>query len=109
MPVNEKTFGGKRRDRTEVIFDILSAAQKGATLTRLIYRVNLNYNILEKAYLPFLLKQELLEEKNGNPNTHYWTTEKGKVFLHHYRMLCEMLPSTDMKAKVAYQRFISSH
>jgi predicted transcriptional regulator len=72
---------GKRRDRLEVIKDILKVADNplGANKTRLVYMSNLNFNRLS-VFLVFLLEKELLE-KDGDDNV-YRITSKGREFLH---------------------------
>ena len=75
-----KILIGKRRDRLEVIEDILKVANnpRGANKTKLVYMSNLNFNRLS-AFLQFLLEKELLE-KNGEENI-YNITSKGREFL----------------------------
>jgi predicted transcriptional regulator len=72
---------GKRRDRIEVIKDILSVADnpRGANKTKLVYMSNLNFNRLS-TFLQFLLEKKLLE-KNEDENL-YNITVKGREFLH---------------------------
>jgi predicted transcriptional regulator len=71
---------GKRRDRLEVIKDILKVADSpyGANKTRLVYMSNLNFNRLS-VFLIFLLEKELLE-KSEDENV-YHITSKGREFL----------------------------
>jgi predicted transcriptional regulator len=72
---------GKRRDRLEVVKDILTVADnpRGANKTRLVYMSNLNFNRLS-TFLDFLLEKELLV-KNDEENI-YNITPKGREFLH---------------------------
>jgi predicted transcriptional regulator len=72
---------GKRRDRLEVIKDVLKVADSpnGANKTRLVYMSNLNFNRLS-VFLGFLLEKELLE-KDEDENI-YHITSKGREFLH---------------------------
>ena len=71
---------GKRRDRLEVVKDILKVADnpRGANKTRLVYMSNLNFNRLS-VFLVFLLEKELLE-KSEDENI-YHITFKGREFL----------------------------
>jgi predicted transcriptional regulator len=81
---------GKRRDRLEVIEDILKVANNpnGANKTKLVYMSNLNFNRLS-AFLGFLLEKELLE-KNGDENI-YIITNKGREFLRQLDKMGKML------------------
>ncbi len=81
---------GKRRDRIEVLRDILAVANnpKGANKTRLVYMSNLNFNRLTE-FLSFLLNKELIE-KNGEANT-YIISEKGRDFLKQLDQMEKML------------------
>jgi predicted transcriptional regulator len=72
---------GKRRDRLEVVKDILTVADnpRGANKTRLVYMSNLNFNRLS-TFLDFLLEKDLLvRNEEGNI---YNITVKGREFLH---------------------------
>ena len=81
---------GKRRDRFEVLRDILAVANnaKGANKTRLVYMSNLNFNRLTE-FLNFLMDKELIV-KNGDENT-YIITEKGRTFLKQLEQMEKML------------------
>jgi len=58
-----------RRSEIEIIGDILTLSLNGARKTEILYQANLSYTQL-KNYLPFLLKNNILEIKtiqhNGN-------------------------------------------
>lgn len=70
----------KRRDRIQIIEDILTAAEdpRGALKTHLVYRANLNFMRLEQ-YLTYLLENELLEVSGEDDR--YYLTSKGRNFI----------------------------
>jgi len=73
--------GGRkgRRNKLEIMVDILSVAIEGAKKTEIVYKANLNFKRAGK-YI------SLLEEK-GFIECNGWgfkTTEKGKEFLNNY-------------------------
>ena len=69
----------KYRRRFEIIADVISAAEKGAKKTRIMYFANLSYRLLKK-YLEDTVKVGFIRESNMG----YETTEKGKIFLEKY-------------------------
>jgi len=72
-----------RRDRIGIIVDILYAASKGASRTRIMYQSNLNFNRFEK-YFKELLDKGLIERLSiPGPNgcRLYKTTEKAREIL----------------------------
>ena len=70
----------KRRDRIQIIEDILTAAEdpRGALKTHLVYRANLNFMRLEQ-YLTYLLENKLLELSAEDDRYHL--TSKGRNFI----------------------------
>jgi predicted transcriptional regulator len=72
-----------RRSELEIISKILDLSKDGAKKTEILYYGNLSYMQL-KSYLNFLIKNNILEEKevrnNGNIHKLYKPTEKGLVF-----------------------------
>ena len=68
----------KYRSRTEIVSNILNAANGGATKTKIMYRAFLSYSQL-KEYLSVMVKNNLLESQEGTQT--YKTTEKGLFFL----------------------------
>jgi predicted transcriptional regulator len=80
---------GKRRDRLDVIEDVLKVANnaKGANKTRLVYLSNLNFNRLSD-FLGFLMEKQLLEKMD---DTNYTTTQKGREFLKQLEIIRDML------------------
>lgn len=81
---------GKRRDKLEIIEDLLETADnpKGARKTTLVYRSNLNFTRLEH-FLPFLLEKGLIELVEED--TVYMTTSRGRQFLKQLRDMQKML------------------
>jgi len=68
----------KYRSRTEIVGNILEAANGGATKTKIMYKAFLSYVQL-KEYLSVLIENNLLEYIDG---THkFKTTEKGLNYL----------------------------
>ena len=68
-----------RRQKYDIIADILTTAAMGTKKTRLVYLSNLNFTIL-RDYLDLLLTKELLEFSDEE----YCTTWKGFLFVEKY-------------------------
>lgn len=64
-----------RRNKYEIIGEILKIALNGANKTRIVYQANLNFKIINK-YLNLLLKQDFLRKIDNN----YHTTETGSEY-----------------------------
>jgi predicted transcriptional regulator len=73
----------KRRDKIDIIAEILTIAQDGLLKTQIMYRANLSFAQLNE-YLDFLTKIELLEIAKENRKTMYKTTNKGELYLKKY-------------------------
>ena len=69
----------KYRRRFEIIADVISAAEKGAKKTKIMYFANLSYRLLQK-YLEDTVKVGFIRVSNEG----YQTTEKGRIFLERY-------------------------
>jgi predicted transcriptional regulator len=81
----------KYRSRTEIVGNILEAANGGATKTKIMYKAFLSYVQL-KEYLSVLIENNLLEYLEG---THkFKTTEKGLNYLKMHNEIGELLHTT---------------
>jgi predicted transcriptional regulator len=84
----------KYRSRTEIVGNILDAANGGATKTKIMYKAFLSYVQL-KEYLSVLIENNLLEYIDG---THkFKTTEKGLNYLKMNNEIGELLQITTIK------------
>ena len=75
-----------RRNSLDICADILKVTQNGANKTRMVYKANLNFNIIKK-YIKRLTDSGLLESVDG----HFFATDKGSRFLAQYREFVEPL------------------
>jgi predicted transcriptional regulator len=81
----------KYRSRTEIVGNILDAANGGTTKTKIMYIAFLSYAQL-KEYLSVLIENNLIEYLDG---THQFkTTEKGLNFLKMHNEIGELLQTT---------------
>ncbi len=78
----------KNRSRTEIVGNILDAANGGATKTKIMYNAFLSYNQL-KDYLSVLIENNLIEYLEGTRT--FKTTEKGLNFLKMHNEIGELL------------------
>jgi predicted transcriptional regulator len=79
------------RSRTEIVANILDAANGGTTKTKIMYKAFLSYVQL-KEYLSVLMENSLIEYLDG---THeFKTTEKGLNFLKMHSEIGELLQTT---------------
>lgn len=69
-----------RRNNLDIYADILKVANQGAKKTQIVYKANLNFNIL-KTHMNALMQRGFIE-KNAK---HYFTTERGKDFVDSYQ------------------------
>ena len=81
----------KYRSRTEIVSNILDAANGGATKTKIMYTAFLSYNQLTK-YLSVLIENNLLEYRDGTQT--FKTTEKGLNLLKMHNEMGELLYTT---------------
>jgi predicted transcriptional regulator len=68
-----------KRNREEIISQILNVCKNGAIKTRVVYQANLNFKTVEP-YLDLLVKNNLLEVQLGEKKL-YETTQKGESLL----------------------------
>ncbi len=81
----------KYRSRTEIVGNILDAANGRATKTKIMYKAFLSYGQL-KEYLSVLIENNLIEYLDGNRT--FKTTEKGLNYLKMHNELGELLQQT---------------
>ena len=84
----------KYRSRTEIVGNILDAANGRATKTKIMYKAFLSYNQL-KEYLSVLIENNLLEYLDGTQT--FKTTEKGLNYLKMHNEIEELLQTTTVK------------
>ena len=72
----------KKRNRFDILRDVLATASNKVKKTRIMYGANLNYHQVEK-YLGILLEKGLLA-CDPNDGSYYLITEKGELFLKVY-------------------------
>jgi predicted transcriptional regulator len=77
---------GSKRDRLEILAEILLCCDQQQTKTSIMYKTNLNYAQLKK-HLAYLTTQGLL----GRSLKKYVTTEKGYRFLGLFAQMNDML------------------
>jgi predicted transcriptional regulator len=83
----------KNRSRTEIVSNILDAANGGATKTKIMYTAFLSYNQL-KEYLHVLIENNLIYLESAQI---YKTTEKGLKFLKMHNEIGELLQNIMIK------------
>lgn len=69
-----------RRNNLDIYADLLNVARDGALKTQMVYKANLNFNIIKK-YIKRLVEFGLLESENGR----FYMTDKGAQYLDQYR------------------------
>jgi len=84
----------KYRSRTEIVCNILDAANGRATKTKIMYKAFLSYAQL-KEYLSVLTENNLIEYIDGDNK--FKTTEKGLNFLKMHNQIEELLQVTTIK------------
>lgn len=72
----------KKRSDIEILADILKVAKTGAKKSHIVYKANLNFEIV-KNYLDRLEKSGLITGPDGREKI-FSTTEKGIKYLDHY-------------------------
>ena len=78
----------KNRSKTEIVSNILDAANGGATKTKIMYKAFLSYNQLKEC-LTILIENNLLVYIDGTQI--FKTTEKGLNFLKMHNEIGELL------------------
>ena len=79
------------RSRTEIVSNILEAANGGTTKTKIMYKAYLSYNQLRE-YLSILIENSLIEYLDGDNK--FKTTEKGLNLLKMHNEMAELLQTT---------------
>ena len=70
---------GMKRNRNEIISEILNICKTGSSKTRVVYQANLNFRTVDP-YLKLLIKNDLIRVNQGR-HILYETTEKGKCLM----------------------------
>ena len=81
----------KYRSRTEIVGNILNAANGGTSKTKMMYKAYISYNQL-KEYLTILIENNLIEHIDGSQT--FKTTEKGLNYLKMHNEIGELLLTT---------------
>jgi predicted transcriptional regulator len=80
----------KRRDQLHIVSEILKVAKQGASKTRIMYNVNLNFKRVNH-YLNLMMENKLLLKAREDCNPVYCTSEKGLTFLSGYTQFVQLL------------------
>jgi predicted transcriptional regulator len=82
------------RSRTEIVGNILDAANGGTSKTKIMYTAFLSFNQL-KDYLSILIENNLIEYLDGTKT--FKTTEKGLTYLKMNNEMGELLQQSTME------------
>jgi len=79
---------GNKRDRVEIMAEILCLCSKPQSKTRIMYGTNLSWKMLQH-YLLYMQEHDLL--KNKDETTKYIATDKGQEFVSKWNELKELV------------------
>ena len=88
--MENKPMERKRRDRLNILAEILAIGKDGSLKTQIMYGANLSFAQLNE-YLSFLLNRKLLKRDTKNGRTIYKTTAKGFKYLQNYEKISNLL------------------
>ncbi len=89
-----------RRDRLDIIAEIMEASKGSKLKTRIMYRVNLSFSQVNE-YLSFLTEMGFLRVHVEHKKKFYETTAKGNSYIENYRELSNLLrPQEAAEAQV---------
>jgi predicted transcriptional regulator len=74
-----------KRSRHQIISQILDICVKGASKTRIVYQVNLNFRTVNP-YIDLLTKNGLIKAERGR-TVSYETTERGIKLLENFKQM----------------------
>jgi predicted transcriptional regulator len=90
----------ERRDRFNIMTEILDIATEKQKKTRIMYMVNLSFSQV-KEYLAFLTERGFLGIRVENGKKFYETTAKGKLYIENYREMSNFLKPQELdEAKI---------
>jgi predicted transcriptional regulator len=78
-----------KRNKNQIISEILNICIDGASKTEIVYKANLNFRTINP-YLKLLIGNDLLLTRAG-PRMLYETTTKGKVLIENYNRIKDEL------------------
>ena len=99
--MKKSIFRAERRSSMEIMVNILEEARSGINKTRLVYRTNLNFIVVQK-YIDFLTEKGLIQT-DQRPNLVYVTTEKGVQFLDEFVKLTDIM---GVEQTIEYKTFL---
>ena len=92
--MNTIELSNKRRDRHDIVAEILKTAREGRIKTHIMYKAKLSYSQIN-AYLQLLIDKGFLENntvmRKRQTITLYKTTPKGVYFIENIDMVNQML------------------
>ncbi len=91
---NNGNGNGKRRDRHDIVAEILKTARKGGIKTHIMYKAKLSYSQIN-AYLQVLVEKGFLENTTVSEKRHlviiYRTTPKGLLYVDNLEAVNQLL------------------
>lgn len=88
----------RKRDRLQVIFDILRSIQEKEgeiKPTHILYKSNLSHQMMEE-YLAELISKNFINEKETKTGKTYTLAKRGFDYLSKYRVISEFIESFDL-------------
>ena len=88
----------KKRDRLQVIYDILKAIEERngkIKPTHILYKSNLSHQMMEE-YLTELIIKDFVNEQESESGKTYKLTEKGFDYLSRYRLIEDFITYFDL-------------
>lgn len=92
---------GERRSSFEIIYNILYEAREGINKTRLVYRTNLNFHVMQR-YIEFLTAKGLLSVEY-KPHLKYMITEKGLKYIELFEHIAKDLLGLEDKSILEFE------
>jgi len=84
----------ERRDRLNIMAEIMEASKGSQLKTRIMYMVNLSFSQVNE-YLSFLTEMGFLSVRVDNRKKVYETTAKGNRYIENYREMSNLLRVQD--------------
>ena len=97
MPNNAMQTLWNRRDRLNIMAEIMEAAKGSQLKTRIMYRVNLSFSQVNE-YLSFLTERGFLRVHVENRKKFYETTAKGNSYIEKYMEMANLLQPQELEA-----------